>query len=73
MIFVTLWYLGVEEDNFLKLKSASTSMVYGLKYSANIDSHLAEESVLDQVVGEVFYAASAMLVICHAVTFLFIW
>ena len=51
MIFVTLWYLGVEEDNFFKLKSAFTFVVYGLKCSANIDSQLVEESVLDQVVG----------------------
>jgi hypothetical protein len=54
MIFVTLWYVGVEEDNVLKWKSTSTSIVYGLKYSTNIDSHLVEELVINQVVGKCF-------------------
>jgi hypothetical protein len=67
MIFVTLWYLGVEEDNFLKFKSNSTSIAYGLKYSTNIDSHRAKMSMLDQVVSEVFYTTSAMPVTCHAI------
>lgn len=59
----------MEENNFLKWKSASTSVV--LKFSANIDSHPAKESVLDQVVGEVFYAASIMSITCHAVNLFF--
>jgi hypothetical protein len=54
VLFVTLWCLGVEEDNFLKLKSASTSMVYGLKFSTNIELHSVEESVLDRVVRRCF-------------------
>jgi hypothetical protein len=69
MTFITLWYLVVEEDNFLKLKSASTSVVYELKYLANTDSHPTEETMVDQVVGEVFFVASTMSGIHHAVTY----
>jgi hypothetical protein len=35
--------------------------------SANIDSHPTEESMVEQVVGEVIFSTSSMLITCHAV------
>jgi len=43
---------------------ASTSIVGRLKFSANNDSHRAEESVVDQVAGDVMYSTSVVPVIC---------
>lgn len=67
MIFVTLWHLLVENDNFLKLKSASTS---------SIGSNLVDELVLHQVVSEMLDVVLAFPVSrLHVMqlTFLLLW
>lgn len=56
---------------FLKLKSTSTLVVYGLKFSGNIGAHPAKDSTVDKGVGEVFYVASAVPVTCHAVSIIY--
>jgi len=67
VIFVTLWHLLVENDNFLKLKSASTS---------SIGSNLVDELVLHQVVSEMLDVVLAFPVSrLHVMqlTFLLLW
>jgi hypothetical protein len=50
----------VGEGSFLKLKSASTYMVDGLKFSTNIDSHLADESMVREVINGMICSPSPM-------------